>query len=76
MPDLRQTRKHLKIGLIAMAAVDLLAAGLYFSPLVGLGRNTARPVESAANRVDVKNTRSRTLERSAAQGSRGQSGHY
>ncbi len=35
MPDLRQTRKHLKIGLIAMAAVDLLAAGLYFSPLVG-----------------------------------------
>jgi type IV pilus assembly protein PilO len=35
MPDLRQTRKHLKIALLAMAGLDVLAAALYFSPLVG-----------------------------------------
>lgn len=35
MPDLRQTRKHLKIALAVMAGVDVLAAIIYFSPLVG-----------------------------------------
>lgn len=35
MPDLRQTRKHLTIAMAAMAGLDLLAAVLYFSPLVG-----------------------------------------
>jgi type IV pilus assembly protein PilO len=35
MPDLRQTRKNLKIALAIMAGVDVLAALLYFSPLVG-----------------------------------------
>jgi type IV pilus assembly protein PilO len=35
MPDLRQTRKHLTIALIAMAGLDLLGAALYFSPLIG-----------------------------------------
>jgi type IV pilus assembly protein PilO len=35
MPDLRQTRRKLKIALVVMAAVDVLAAGIYFSPLVG-----------------------------------------
>ena len=35
MPDLRQTRKGLKTALAVMAGVDLLAALLYFSPLVG-----------------------------------------
>lgn len=35
MPDLRRTRKDLKIALAVMAAVDVLAAILYFSPLVG-----------------------------------------
>ena len=35
MPDLRRTRKNLKIALAVMAGVDLLAAILYFSPLVG-----------------------------------------
>src|ERR1700752_4680164 len=33
MPDLRETRKKLK--LIVLGGVSLLAAGLYFSPLVG-----------------------------------------
>jgi len=35
MPDLRQTRKKLKTALVVMATVDLLAAIVYFSPLVG-----------------------------------------
>jgi len=35
MPDLRQTRKKLKIALAVMAGVDLIALGVYISPLVG-----------------------------------------
>jgi len=35
MPDLRKTRKNLKTALAIMAGVDLLAAIVYFSPLVG-----------------------------------------
>ena len=35
MPDLRKTRKNLKLALAVMAGVDVLAAALYFSPLVG-----------------------------------------
>jgi len=35
MPDLRQTRKNIKIALGVMAGVDLLALIVYISPLVG-----------------------------------------
>jgi type IV pilus assembly protein PilO len=35
MPDLRRTRKKLKTALAVMAGIDLLAAVVYFSPLVG-----------------------------------------
>lgn len=35
MPDLRRTRKNLTKALSIMAGVDLLAAILYFSPIVG-----------------------------------------
>jgi len=35
MPDLRQTRKKLTTALAVMAAVDLVAAVLYFSPVIG-----------------------------------------
>jgi len=35
MPDFRQTRKNLKTALAILAGVDLLAAIVYFSPLVG-----------------------------------------
>jgi hypothetical protein len=35
MPDLRRTRKNLKVALAILAGVDLLAAIIYFSPLVG-----------------------------------------
>lgn len=35
MPDLRQTRKKLKITLAVLGGIDLLAAILYFSPIIG-----------------------------------------
>jgi type IV pilus assembly protein PilO len=35
MPDLRRTRKNLTTTLAIMAGIDLLAAIVYFSPLVG-----------------------------------------
>jgi Tfp pilus assembly protein PilO len=35
MPDLRQTRKKMTLTLAVLAGVDLLAAVLYFSPVVG-----------------------------------------
>jgi type IV pilus assembly protein PilO len=35
MPDLRHTRKNIKTALAVMAGIDLLAAIVYFSPLVG-----------------------------------------
>jgi len=35
MPDLRKTRKDLKTALAIMLGVDLVAAIVYFSPLVG-----------------------------------------
>jgi type IV pilus assembly protein PilO len=35
MPDLRQTRKQLKMALAVMAALDVIALAIYVSPLVG-----------------------------------------
>jgi type IV pilus assembly protein PilO len=35
MPDLRNTRKKIKTGLIAMAVLDVVAIGLMVSPLIG-----------------------------------------
>lgn len=35
MPDLRKTRKQLKTAIAIMVGVDLVAAIIYFSPLVG-----------------------------------------
>jgi len=35
MPDLRRTRKSLKTALAIMVGIDVLAAVVYFSPLVG-----------------------------------------
>ena len=35
MPDLRRTRKNLKTTLAILAGIDVLAAVVYFSPLVG-----------------------------------------
>jgi Tfp pilus assembly protein PilO len=35
MPDLRNTRRKLKIAIAAMVVADVIAAGVLFSPLVG-----------------------------------------
>ncbi|MFY9680784.1 MAG: hypothetical protein WA416_11585 [Candidatus Sulfotelmatobacter sp.] len=35
MPDLRQTRKNIKLALSVLLGVDVLAAAVLFSPLVG-----------------------------------------
>jgi len=35
MPDLRETRRKLKIGMAALVAVDIVAVGLWISPIVG-----------------------------------------
>ncbi len=39
MPDLRQTRKHVKLTLAALVLLDVVALGVYFSPLVGSQRS-------------------------------------
>jgi type IV pilus assembly protein PilO len=35
MPDLRDTRRKVKIALITMAAVDVILIAVFFSPLIG-----------------------------------------
>ncbi|MGA7909892.1 MAG: type 4a pilus biogenesis protein PilO [Candidatus Sulfotelmatobacter sp.] len=35
MPDLRQTRRNIKIALVVMLGLDVVAAAVLFSPLVG-----------------------------------------
>jgi Tfp pilus assembly protein PilO len=39
MPDLRQTRKKVKMALVALVLLDVVAMGVYFSPLVGSQRS-------------------------------------
>ena len=39
MPDFRETRRKLKIAMISMAVVDVIAAGVLFSPWVGSSRS-------------------------------------
>jgi type IV pilus assembly protein PilO len=47
MPDLRDTRRKVKIALTAMAVVDVLAITVFFSPLVG--SETSRREQLAQN---------------------------
>lgn len=50
MPDLQRIRKQLTIALAIMAGVDLLAAALYFSPLIG----SAETRRQELNRLQVE----------------------
>ena len=52
MPDLRKTRKDLKIALVAMVACDLVAGILYLSPLVGSAES--RRMELSQLRADLQ----------------------
>ncbi len=54
MPDLRQTRKKLKAALAVMAGVDLLAAVIYFSPLVGSADSRRQELNHLQTELTVK----------------------
>ena len=54
MPDLRQTRKKLKIALVAMAVVDVVAAAVYFSPLVGSAETRRQELNQLQNELNIK----------------------
>jgi len=54
MPDLRKTRKDLKIALAVMAAVDVLAAALYFSPLIGSAETRQTEVSQLQSELTLK----------------------
>jgi len=54
MPDLRQTRKKLKTALAVMAGVDLLAAIVYFSPLVGSAEGRRMQLNQLQTELNLK----------------------
>lgn len=54
MPDLRQTRKHLKIALAAMAGLDVLAIILYFSPLIGSAESRRQELNRLQTELTLK----------------------
>lgn len=54
MPDLRKTRKDLTIALVVMAAVDVLAAALYFSPLIGSTESRRTEVSQLQSELVLK----------------------
>jgi len=54
MPDLRRTRKNLKTALAIMAAVDLLAAFVYFSPLIGSAETRRQELDTLQAELKLK----------------------
>lgn len=54
MPDLRHTRKKLKVALGVMAAIDLLAAAIYVSPLVGSAESRRQELNQLQSELIAK----------------------
>jgi len=54
MPDLRKTRKNLKTALAIMAGMDLLAAIVYFSPLVGSAQSRRQEMNRLQSELNTK----------------------
>ena len=54
MPDLRKTRKNLKKALAIIAGVDLLAAIVYFSPLVGSAQSRREELNGLQAELNTK----------------------
>jgi type IV pilus assembly protein PilO len=54
MPDLRRTRKNLKTAIAVMAGVDLLAAVVYFSPLVGSAESRRMELNRLQTELNTK----------------------
>src|SRR3989442_14852150 len=57
MPDLRHTRKNIKIAIAVMAGIDLLAAAVYFSPLVGSAETRRQEMNRLQAELTVKTRR-------------------
>jgi type IV pilus assembly protein PilO len=54
MPDLRQTRKNLKIAVAVMVGVDLLAMVAYFSPLIGSAESHRLQMNELQSELNTK----------------------
>ena len=54
MPDLRRTRKDLKTALAVMIAVDVVAAIVYFSPLVGSAESRRMQMNQLQTELNTK----------------------
>ncbi|MGA2346975.1 MAG: hypothetical protein ABSF93_13270 [Candidatus Sulfotelmatobacter sp.] len=54
MPDLRRTRKNLKTALVMMAGVDLLAAAIYFSPVIGSAESRRQELNTLQTELVTK----------------------
>lgn len=54
MPDLRKTRKDLKIALAVMIGLDLVAAVLYFSPLIGSAESRRMEMNQLQSELTLK----------------------
>lgn len=54
MPDLRQTRKQLKTALAVMVGLDVLAAVIYLSPLVGSADSRRQELNQLQTELTVK----------------------
>jgi len=54
MPDLRKTRKNLKMALAIMIGVDLLATAVYFSPLVGSAESRRQELHRLQMELNTK----------------------
>ena len=54
MPDLRRTTANVKIALAAMAAVDLILIGVYFSPLIGSAESRRQQLDQLWQTLQTK----------------------
>jgi Tfp pilus assembly protein PilO len=57
MPDLRQTRKQLKVALGILSGVSVVAAVLYFSPIVGSAETRQREINQLQAELTIKSHR-------------------
>ena len=54
MPDLRKTRKQIKIALGVMLGIDVVAAAVLFSPLVGSAESRRQELTELWNELKMK----------------------
>lgn len=54
MPDLAQTRQRLKIGVAALVVIDIAAAALLFSPLIGSQRSRAEKLDELWRELQIR----------------------